>query len=294
MKISGFTYIRNGFEYAYPFIASIKSLLPIVDELIVVVGDSSDGTRKAIEQLREGKIKIVDSVWDNSLRKGGGLFAEQSNIGIRNATGDWLIHLQADEVFMQDSRKKLLESIEYANSKDNIDGVLFPFLHFWGDYKHIRNTRRTHRFEIRAFKNNRNIFSFRDSQGFRKYGENKTGKILKVIKTKVIVFHYSYSRNPKLMRKKANYFKRFWHSDNWIKRNKNDKEFDFNQVDKLENYKGPHPEYIQDIINKKDWEFNYNPSKSNMKFKDRILNTIEKLTRYRLFEYKNYKLMKNN
>ena len=294
MKISGFTYIRNGFEYQYPFIASIKSLLPIVDELIVVVGDSSDGTRDAIEELGEVKIKIEDSVWNNLLRSEGKLFAEQANIGVRKATGDWLIHLQADEVLMEDARDKILECIERANSQDNIDGVLFPFLHFWGDYKHIRNTRRTHRFEIRAFKNNRNIFSFRDSQGFRKYGENKTGKKLKVIKTKVIVFHYSYSRNPKLMRKKANYFKRFWHSDNWIKRNKNDKEFDFNQVDKLENYKGPHPEYIQDIINKKDWEFNYNPSKSNMKFKDRILNTIEKLTRYRLFEYKNYKLMKNN
>lgn len=294
MKISGFTYVRNGFEYGYPFIASIKSLLPIVDELIVVVGDSSDETRKAIEQLRETKIKIVDSVWDNSLREGGKLFAEQSNIGIRNATGDWLIHLQADEVFMEDSRNKILQCIECANSKDNIDGVLFPFLHFWGDYKHIRNTRRTHRFEIRAFKNKRNILSFRDSQGFRKYGKKKNGKKLKVIKTKAIVFHYSYSRNPKLMRKKANYFKRFWHSDDWIKRKTNDKEFDFNQVDKLEDYNGPHPEYIQDIMKKKDWNFNYNPSKSNMQFKDRILNTIEKLTGYRLFEYKNYKLIKNN
>ena len=81
MMITGFTYVRNGFEYQYPFIASIKSLLPIVDELIVVVGDSSHGTRKAIEELGEIKIKIIDSVWDNSLRSGGKLFAEQANVG---------------------------------------------------------------------------------------------------------------------------------------------------------------------------------------------------------------------
>lgn len=294
MKISGFTYVRNGFEYQYPFIASIKSLLPIVDELIVVVGNSSDGTRKAIEELKEDKIRIEDSIWDNSLRSGGKLFAEQSNIGVRTATGDWLIHLQADEVLMEDSRNKILKHIQDADSNDNIDGILFPFLHFWGDYNHIRNTRRTHRFEIRAFKNNRNILSFRDSQGFRKYGNKKNGEKLKVIKTKAVVFHYSYSRNPKIMKKKANYFKRFWHSDAWIKRKTNQDSFDFNLVDSLNVYNGLHPIYMKEIIKNKNWEFNYNPSKTNMKFKDRILNTIEKVTKYRLFEYKNYILIKNS
>lgn len=293
MKISGFTYVRNGFEYQYPFIASIKSLLPIVEELIVVVGNSSDGTRKAIEELEEEKIRIVDSIWDNSLRSGGKLFAEQSNIGVRNATGDWLIHLQADEVLMEDSRNKILQCIQDADSNENIDGILFPFLHFWGDYNHIRNTRRTHRFEVRAFKNNRNILSFRDSQGFRKYGKKRNGEKLKVIKTKSVVFHYSYSRNPRIMKKKANYFKRFWHSDAWIKRETNQDLFDFNLVDKLNVYNGSHPKYMKEIINNKDWEFNYNPSKSNMKFKDRILNAIEKMTKYRLFEYKNYILIKD-
>ncbi len=292
MKISGFTYIRNGFNYQYPFIASIKSLLPVVDELIVVVGDSIDGTREAIEGLKETKIRIVDSIWDNSLRTGGKLFAEQSNIGIRNSSGDWLIHLQADEVLMEDSRKEIIECIQFADSRDNIDAILFPFLHFWGDYKHIRNTRRTHRFEIRAFKNNRNVLSYRDSQGFRKYNKRINSEKLNAIKTKAMIFHYSYSRHPKLMKKKANYFKRFWHSDNWIQKRTNKLSFDFNQVDKLEKYQGSHPKYMKKIIKDKDWSFKYDPSKSNMKFKDRILNAIEKITNYRLFEYKNYNLIK--
>ena len=288
MKISGFTYIRNGFEYKYPFLASIKSLLPIVDELIVVVGDSSDGTREAIEKLANVKIKIVDSIWNNSLRSGGILFAEQSNIGLKYASGDWLIHLQADEVLMEDSKDEILKSISYANLNENIDGVLFPFLHFWGDYNHIRNTRRTHRYEIRAFKNNRNVLSFRDSQGFRKYDKNSNGKKLRVIKTKVKVFHYSYSRNPKLMKKKANYFKRFWHSDDWIQKKTNEKPFDVNYVDKLESYSGIHPKYMKSTIKQKDWNFTYDSKKSNITFIDIILNFIEKITGYRLFEYRNY------
>lgn len=292
MKISGFTYVRNGFEYQYPFIASIESLLPIVDELIVVVGDSSDGTKKAILDLNENKIKIIDSIWDNSLRYGGELFAEQANIGIRHSSGDWLIHLQADEVLMEGCRADLLQQIHMGNSSEKIDGILFPFLHFWGDYNHVRNTRKTHRFEIRAFKNNRNILSYRDSQGFRKYGKKRLGEKLKVIKAKTSIFHYSYSRNPILMKKKANYFKRFWHSDKWIKRETNDDPFDFNAVDKLDLYNGPHPKFMKKVILKKDWVFNYKPSNLHLNFKYRALNIIEKITGYRLFEYKNYNLIK--
>lgn len=67
--ISGFTYVRNGLTYGYPFSASIKSLLPLVDELIVVVGDSDDGTREAVSAIRDSKIKIIDTVWDHELRE---------------------------------------------------------------------------------------------------------------------------------------------------------------------------------------------------------------------------------
>ncbi len=39
MLVSGFTFVRNGIKLDYPFIESIQSLLPIVDELIVVCGN---------------------------------------------------------------------------------------------------------------------------------------------------------------------------------------------------------------------------------------------------------------
>ena len=251
MRISGFTYIRNGYKYQYPFIESIQSLLPLVDELIVVVGDSVDGTRAAVESLAESKIKIVDSVWDISSRKGGEIFAEQANLGIRNCSGDWLIHLQADEVLMEDCKTKILRSIQLANSYNSIDGILFPFLHFWGDYNYIHNTRRTHRFEIRAFKNNRGVFSYKDSQGFRKFSFKLKGEKLNVIKTNSKVFHYSYFRHPKLMKRKSNYFKRFWHSDDWIQKKTNGAPFDFNYVDKLDLYTGSHPNLCEMSFQKK-------------------------------------------
>lgn len=88
MKISGFTYIRNGFKMGYPFMASIQSLLPVVDELIVVVGDSEDGTREAIVNLMNDKIIIIDSIWSEEKRKNGEIFREQSNIGLSKINGD--------------------------------------------------------------------------------------------------------------------------------------------------------------------------------------------------------------
>jgi hypothetical protein len=65
--ISGFTYIRNGFTFGYPFLESMQSLLPLVDELVVAVGNSTDGTREAVAALHPTKIKIIDTVWDDNL-----------------------------------------------------------------------------------------------------------------------------------------------------------------------------------------------------------------------------------
>ncbi len=297
MKITGFTYIRNGVNYNYPFIQSIKSILPIVDQLIVVVGDSNDKTRELIENIKSPKIDIIDTVWNDDMRKNGKIFAMQSNIGLENAKGDWLIHIQADELIHEDDTDKLLNYIKKHNENPKIEGLLFPYYHFWGDYNYIRKTRRTHNFEIRAFRNDLGIRSYKDSQGFRKYSSkdayenNETGEKIKVAKIDIPIYHYSYVRNPKYMKKKSNYFHRFWHNDKWIKENTEDQIFDYNEVDKLSEFKGKHPKLMEEIIKQKDWVFNYDPSKSNMSFKDRILNKFEEIFGIRPFSYKNYKII---
>jgi len=300
MKISGFTFVRNGFTYGYPFIPSIQSLLPLVDELIVVVGDSTDGTREAIENLNDKKIKIIDSVWDENLRSSGKIFAQQSNLGLQHCTGDWAFHLQVDEVLHQSAPAKILEFISLADKSKDVDGLLFPFLHFWGDFNHIHHTRRSHRFEIRTFKNSGNIFSYKDSQGFRKYSfaeayyAGETGEKLRVLKTDIPVFHYSHSRHPALMKKKSNYFHRFWHDDKWLKEKTDEQLFDFNEVDKLDAFSGEHPIYMKEVIARKDWDFIYDASKSNMKLKDKFLHAFEQISGHRLFEYRNYKVVDRN
>ena len=215
---------------------------------------------------------------------------EQSNLGLAEITSDWAFHIQADEVIHEDDINKILEFIEIADKEESIDGLLFPFYHFWGDYKHIRNTRQTHPFEIRVFKNNRGVLSYKDSQGFRSFTSDidEVGSKLRVINTNIPVYHYSYTRNPKLMNKKANYFHRFWHTNEWLKNNTISKDFDYNDVDRLDLFEGSHPIYMNEFIHNKDWDFEYDPSRSNMNFKDKVLNLIRQKTGLRLFESKNY------
>lgn len=59
MKVSGFTFIRNGSSLGYPFIESIKSILPICDEFIVAIGRSEDDTLKKILALRSKKLRLL-------------------------------------------------------------------------------------------------------------------------------------------------------------------------------------------------------------------------------------------
>jgi glycosyltransferase involved in cell wall biosynthesis len=298
MKVSGFSYIRNGFIYGYPFLESIRSILPICDEFVIAVGNSTDGTREAIIALGDPKIKVIDTVWDENLRQGGRIFSQQCNIALRAITGDWGFHIQADEVAHENDLEKILEAMRKYKDDERVEGLLFDFLNFYGSYHYIGNTRRWHRREIRVIRNDRHIQSYRDSQGFRYFKspdapETETaGRKLRVKKSDAFIYHYSYVRSPALMQKKTEYFNSFWHDDNWLKQNMPSKsEFDYYNIDDVSPFNGSHPKVMEEIIaNHKD-SFDPKRIRRNFSLRERILYKIEKLTGYRIGEYKNYKLI---
>ena len=53
MKISGFSFLRNGAKLHYPIVEAIRSALPLVDEFVIALGDSDpdDDTRERIEAI---------------------------------------------------------------------------------------------------------------------------------------------------------------------------------------------------------------------------------------------------
>src|SRR5690606_1981462 len=100
MQISGFTFVRNAIQYDYPVVESIRSILPIVDEFIVSVGNSEDQTLSLIQSMQSPKIKIIESIWDDSLREGGRVLAIETDKAFSHVSEktDWAFYLQADEV----------------------------------------------------------------------------------------------------------------------------------------------------------------------------------------------------
>ena len=295
MKLSGFSYIRNGFEFGYPFLEAIQSILPVCDEFVIAVGDSSDGTREAIEKLDPKKIKIIDTTWDMSLRAGGKVFAQQANIALDNITGDWAFHIQADEVMHENDLSKIVAAIKQNDSNKEVEGFILPFLHFWGSYNYIRTSRRVHNHEIRIFRNNQLIRSYADSQGFRKYTsieayENgEKGEKLTVKKIDAPVYHYNGVRPDKVQKKKMHTFD-FLHN---AATNENDYDhFDYNNVDRVEIFKGSHPSVMQPKIKGALGDFIFDPKKSVWKTKDKIMQPIEDILGFKIGEYKNYKLIK--
>lgn len=300
MKISAYGYVRNGFLYGVPFLESMQSVLPVCHEYIAVVGDSTDGTREAIQNLNNPKIKIIDTIWDETLRKEGKIFAQQSNIGLDHCSGDWVFHIQADEVIHENDLPKITELITKYNDNPKVDGFLQPFLHFWGDYNHIRTSRRVHRNEVRVFKNSPKIRAYRDSQGFRKFHslENykngtENGIKLNVIKLDAPVFHYNAVRSLRAMELKSNNFQYYYgNTDEALKELPDISHFNYHQVDRVGKFLGTHPKVMEETISNYLYTFVHDKNQAVWKTKDKYLQKIEDFLGVRLFEYKNYKLVK--
>ncbi|MEN9697091.1 MAG: hypothetical protein RLZ56_512 [Bacteroidota bacterium] len=295
MKIAGFSFVRNGFDYGVPFIESIQSILPICDEFVIAVGDSNDGTREAIEAIQSDKIKIIDTVWDMHLRKGGKVFAQQTNLALDAIHADWAFHIQSDEVMHEKDLPLIKANIEQYNEDKNVDGFLFPFLHFWGGYDHIRNTRRVHQHEIRIVRNHIGVRSYRDSQGFRKFrsfdnyanGEEKGTKLnVKLIDAKV--FHYTGIRSPKAFINKAKMFNSHYDDPEAVAKRFEQMQYNIHSVDRTTLYHGDHPKVMMEKVHAQDWEYAYDKSKSVWKWKDRIIQPVEDLLGFKFGEYKNY------
>jgi len=299
MKVSGFSYMRNSFKYGYPVIESIKSILPICDEFIAVVGKSDDGTREAIEAIGSDKIRIIDTVWDDAMIEGGKIFAQQANIGLKAATGDWLFHIQSDEVFHEQDLPKIKKAMEDHFEDQKVEGFLFDFLHFIGDYKHIGTTRKWHRREIRIIRNNPTYYSYKDSQGFRSYPSlsdyqnNTNSRKLNVKWIDAKIFHYSYCRNPDLLLGKVKRFSSYYQSEEkTIEQYKSYETFDFSSVaDILAPFNEPHPAAMRETIAAQDWVFRHNPNKIDLSPRRMFLHRIEMITGWRIGEYKNYKIL---
>lgn len=277
MKVAGFTFVRNGIKYDYPIVEAIKSILPICDLLVVAVGDSEDDTLALIQSIDSDKIKIIETVWDDSLREGGAVLAVETNKAFQAIPDeyDWAFYIQGDEVVHEEHLPIIKEAMEKQLNRPEIDGLLFNYRHFFGSYDYVGNSLRWYPHEIRVIKNNKSIYSYKDAQGFRK-GDNEK---LNVVAIPAYMHHYGWVKDPRVMQAKQETFNKLWHDDNWMEENIDKvEEFDyFKNIDSLEKFTGTHPKVMQDRIEKLNWKFDYDISFNKTMKKHKIKNLLKKI-----------------
>jgi hypothetical protein len=170
MKISGFSMGKNALKLYYPMRHSVESILPLVDEFVVALGDSDadDITRAEIEAIGSEKIRIVDTVWDIEKYPRGMEHAHQTDIAMNACSGDWLFYLQSDEVVHERDLETIRKRCEDLLDDQEVEGLLFRYRHFWGDYSHVQDGHCWYRKEIRIVRNLPDLHSWESAQSFRK------------------------------------------------------------------------------------------------------------------------------
>lgn len=289
MKVSGFTFIRNAIKYDYPIVEAIRSILPLCDEVIVAVGNSEDETLSLIQNI-DPKIRIIETIWDDSVREGGRTLALETDKAFQaiSPDADWAFYIQGDEVMHEKYLPIVKQAMEKHLNDQRVEGLLFNYLHFYGSYDYVGTSISWYPDEIRIIRNRKDIFSYRDAQGFRKQPNEK----LQVKRINAWMYHYGWVKPPEKMQLKQESFHKMWHDDAWMENNvKKTEAFDYAEnIDALGIFKETHPAVMQPRIDAKNWKFDFDLSFNKVKPKDKLKRFLRKYVGIDI-RYKNFKVI---
>ncbi len=291
MKVAGFTIIKNAVVNDFPIVEAIRSILPVVDEMIVLIGDSTDETTALIESIGDPKIKIHHSIWNKDLRKGGAVLADETNKAFHliDPACTWAFYIQGDEVVHEKYYPAIKAACEKYKDDTEVQGLLFKYKHFYGTYDYVGDSRKWYGHEIRIIRNNQAITAYRDAQGFR-IGNTK----LPVATIDASIYHYGWVKSPEQMRKKQKESSVYWNDDTQMEKIISSPDYyDFSGFDSLEKFTGTHPNVMLDRIERKNWVIDLDVSKKKFSFKNLCLYYFEKWTGLRPFDFKNYKIIRH-
>jgi hypothetical protein len=105
-----FSIVRNGITNGYPFIEAYGSWLRDADRIVIVDGESDDGTKDALDELAviAPHVEVVSRPWP-AVTTGGGAIAELTQTGLELARlgASRLAYVQADEIFTPEQRTRM-------------------------------------------------------------------------------------------------------------------------------------------------------------------------------------------
>jgi hypothetical protein len=245
MKVSAFTFIKNGQMLGYPFLQSIQSILPIVDEFVINVGMSEDETLKMINSIKDKKIRIIESKWNDGMTDRGYVYGQQKMIAQYNCTGDWAFYIEGDEVYHEKDLEQIRKCMEIHLNDSNVEALVFDFKHFYGNANSVLNSPGWYRSEARIIKNSIRSYA-PDGLFWLILSSNKKGRYPRAKSTGLTCYHYGWVRSELQMNLKSSKVQKYWGGEPAI--------IDYSQMDQsiIEEFRGSHPEVIKDWLPKDD------------------------------------------
>ena len=285
MKVSAFTFIKNGQILGYPFIESIQSILPIVDEFVVNVGESEDETLSLIQSIPSQKIRIIKSKWNDTMQEYGYVYGQQKMVAQFNCTGDWAFYIEGDEVYHENELEQIKKSMLLYLNDSNVEALAFNYYHFYGNANSYLDSPGWYRSEVRIIKNSVRSYA-PDGLFWLVLNSNKQGRYPRAKLTGAYCYHYGWVRSEEQMNLKSIKVQKYWGRDSV--------NVDYSQMDKsiIKEFKGTHPKIIKKWLPKESGLYKVDPSYTLTKKqkKHRMMIKLEKFLGLDLSK-KHYKLV---
>lgn len=288
MKISCFTFIRNGTLLGYPFVESICSALPLCDEFVVAVGDSDDDTLARIQAIDSEKIVIIQTRWNEKMQDRGFVYAQQKMIAQYNCTGDWAFYLEGDEVLHEDDLPTIRAAMETHLNNLKVEALVFDYYHFFGSSYWLAISPAWYRKECRIIRNTIRSWA-PDGLYWVVMDKNKKGRYPNAVLVNAPIYHYGNARSINSMREKNQRIGRYWGQNHPL--------FNGYQIDpqSIIPFTATHPAAAHDwVTNEAEQNFTPNPQHKLTKreIKHRWMMKLEKLFNFKFTTSKHHTLIK--
>jgi len=207
--ISGFTFIRNGTELGFPFVESIRSLLPLVDEFVVAVGRGSDDTLERVRAIGDPRIRIIETIWNERMTERGFVYAQQKMIAQYACTGDWAFYLEGDELVHENEIAAIRASIERHHADPRVEALAFDYYHFYGMPSQLATSPAWYRRECRLIRNTIRSYA-PDGQYWLVTARHRRPHYPRAALAQAHIYHYGHVRRQEFMQRKVDQVSRYW------------------------------------------------------------------------------------
>ena len=258
MKVSGFTFLRNGQKLGYPFVESIRSILPMVDEFVIALGPCDDGTETLVREIGDPKIRVIPTQWNERIQPDysvkGFIFGQQKSIALFNCTGDWAFYLEADEVVHENDLPRIRAAMENHLNNGQVEALAFDYLHFYGNANTYAWSPGWYRSEVRIIRNTIPAWSS-EALFFNVVAGHKKSRYPRAAHTGATIYHYGWVRSPEQMDLKSSATHKYW-DDGQLPAT------DYSQIDAatLRLFTGTHPRTVQAWLPKAEGLFQPDPN----------------------------------